>query len=179
MVERLLHGTVDEIRAELHHVPELRSAFESYLDRFGDQTVNELKLESLTLHDDPLPLFRSVGALGAQQALHDESAGPSAGERLRASAREQVDRSLARRPVRRLVFGWILRHARSRVRDRENLRFERTRLFGRVRRIFVEIGRRCMPRTCSAIRGTSSFSRSTKFWRSSKAGAARQICAVS
>ena len=29
-----------------------------------------------------------------------------------------------------------------RVRDRENLRFERTRLFGRVRRIFVEMGRR-------------------------------------
>jgi pyruvate,water dikinase len=28
------------------------------------------------------------------------------------------------------------------VRDRENLRFERTRLFGRVRRIFVEMGKR-------------------------------------
>jgi pyruvate,water dikinase len=28
------------------------------------------------------------------------------------------------------------------VRDRENLRFERTRLFGRVRRIFLEIGKR-------------------------------------
>jgi pyruvate,water dikinase len=28
------------------------------------------------------------------------------------------------------------------VRDRENLRFERTRLFGRVRRIFLEFGRR-------------------------------------
>jgi pyruvate,water dikinase len=28
------------------------------------------------------------------------------------------------------------------VRDRENLRFERTRVFGRVRRIFVELGRR-------------------------------------
>ena len=28
-----------------------------------------------------------------------------------------------------------------RVRDRENLRLERTRLFGRVRRIFIEIGR--------------------------------------
>src|SRR5262249_19394508 len=40
------------------------------------------------------------------------------------------------------VFHWILKHARGRVRDRENLRFERTRLFGRVRRIFVEIGRR-------------------------------------
>ena len=36
----------------------------------------------------------------------------------------------------------MLRHARARVRDRENLRLERTRLFGRVRRIFLELGRR-------------------------------------
>jgi pyruvate,water dikinase len=36
----------------------------------------------------------------------------------------------------------VLKHARARVRDRENLRFERTRLFGRVRRLFLEIGRR-------------------------------------
>jgi pyruvate,water dikinase len=36
----------------------------------------------------------------------------------------------------------VLRQARTRIRDRENLRFERTRLFGRVRRIFLEFGRR-------------------------------------
>jgi rifampicin phosphotransferase len=36
----------------------------------------------------------------------------------------------------------VLRNARARVRDRENLRLDRTRLFARVRRIFVEIGRR-------------------------------------
>jgi pyruvate,water dikinase len=41
-----------------------------------------------------------------------------------------------------MLFGWVLRNTRSRVRDRENLRFERTRLFGRVRQIFLEIGRR-------------------------------------
>jgi pyruvate,water dikinase len=35
-----------------------------------------------------------------------------------------------------------VRHTADRVRDRENLRFERTRVFGRVRRIFVELGRR-------------------------------------
>src|SRR5205807_2479180 len=46
------------------------------------------------------------------------------------------------RGLRGIVFRWVLRQARDRVRDRENLRFERTRLFGRVRRIFVEIGRR-------------------------------------
>jgi pyruvate,water dikinase len=46
------------------------------------------------------------------------------------------------RLLRRLLFGWVLRNARARVRDRENLRFERTRLFGRVRSIFVELGRK-------------------------------------
>ena len=45
-------------------------------------------------------------------------------------------------PLRWLLLRWVLRHARARVRDRENLRFERTRVFGRVRRIFVELGRR-------------------------------------
>jgi pyruvate,water dikinase len=44
--------------------------------------------------------------------------------------------------VRRVVFAWVLRHAQIRVRDRENLRLERTRLFGRVRRIMRELGRR-------------------------------------
>ena len=46
------------------------------------------------------------------------------------------------RPPKRWLFHWVLRHARDRVRNRENLRFERTRLFGRVRRLLVELGQR-------------------------------------
>lgn len=42
-----------------------------------------------------------------------------------------------RRPLARLVLRW----AKARVRDRENLRFERTRIFGRARRLFLAIGR--------------------------------------
>ena len=34
-----------------------------YLERFGDRCLEELKLESDTLFDDPTPLFRSVGHL--------------------------------------------------------------------------------------------------------------------
>jgi pyruvate,water dikinase len=41
-----------------------------------------------------------------------------------------------------LVFRWVLKLARARVRSRENLRFERTRLFGRVRAILRELGNR-------------------------------------
>jgi pyruvate,water dikinase len=60
---------------------------------------------------------------------------------LRAKAEQRVREVLRGHPIRRLIFGWVLKHARGRVRDRENLRFERTRLFGRVRMIFVALGK--------------------------------------
>ena len=44
--------------------------------------------------------------------------------------------------MRRWIYFAVLRLARARIRDRENLRFERTRVYGRVRGIFAEIGRR-------------------------------------
>ena len=124
-----------------------RTRYHAYLAKFGDRSVEELKLESATLHDDPLPLFRAVGALAQQIARGGRGrplrpravVGRSAARARRAGASRDA---LARRPLRRLLFHWVLRHARRRVRDRENLRFERTRLFGRVRRIFVELGRR-------------------------------------
>jgi len=58
----------------------------------------------------------------------------------RSRAEATVRHALRYSPFRRFVFSWVARNARDRVRDRENLRFERTRVFGRVRRIFVEIG---------------------------------------
>jgi pyruvate,water dikinase len=45
-------------------------------------------------------------------------------------------------PMKRILARWLLKWAKARVRDRENLRFERTRLFGRVRRIFLAMGAR-------------------------------------
>jgi pyruvate,water dikinase len=107
--------------------------------------VKELELESVPLHDDPLPLFRAIAALARQvetdRSDHDDTNVVS-GDRQRAEAHERVSRALAGRPMRRFVFSQVLEHARRRVRDRENLRLERTRLFARVRQIFLELGRR-------------------------------------
>jgi pyruvate,water dikinase len=145
LLDRLATGTLDQILAGLDGQPAFADEYRGYLAKFGDRTVNELKLESITLHDDPLPLFRAVGALAGQIASAggaEATAAPSSGDRLRVKTRQRVAEALARRPFRRLAFQWVLRHARRRVRDRENLRLERTRLFGRVRRIFLELGRR-------------------------------------
>jgi phosphohistidine swiveling domain-containing protein len=84
-------------------------------------------------------VLRSIGQTARR--LND-SASPRQSYHPRQAAEGQVAQSLRKHPIRRLIFSWVVRHARARVRDRENLRFERTRLFGRVRRIFVEAGRR-------------------------------------
>jgi pyruvate,water dikinase len=118
--------------------PRLHAAVAGYLARFGDRCLEELKLESPTLEDDPGPLLRAIGHFAARQAAEP----PDHAGAARRSAEELAARRLAGQPLRRWLFGLVLGNARARVRDRENLRFERTRLFGRVRRIMVEFGRR-------------------------------------
>ncbi len=113
------------------------SEFREYIERFGDRCLDELKLESQTLADDPLPMLRAVGQLA------NAGEAPTGGlEKLRACAEQLLDAALGRSSLRRRIFDVALGLARARIRDRENLRFERTRVYGRVRAIFMEIGLR-------------------------------------
>jgi pyruvate,water dikinase len=116
-----------------------RDELDSYLERFGDRCLDELKLESQTVADDPLPLLRAIGQLA--RVANDRKKNTKDND-LRAIAEAKVNEGLAGSPLRRFIFSVTLKLARARVRDRENLRFERTRVYGRVRAIFVEIGSR-------------------------------------
>lgn len=137
LVQMLRRGEPSECARALKHVPELSEEYNDYLKKFGERCFEELKLESPTLHDDPSLLLRSIGELARGPATRSES---KAGETISASAEERVSKILRGHPLRRRLFAWILRNTRERVRARENLRFERTRVFGRVRSIFAEIG---------------------------------------
>ena len=137
LIEVLCDGTLSEIRSAMATFPEFREAFEAYVGEFGNRCLEELKLESPTLHDDPLPLLRSAGIMGRRGAEAPEARGT-----MRASGEARVKEVLGSFGLRRYWFGFVLRNARGRVRDRENLRFERTRVFGFVRTIFLTIGKR-------------------------------------
>jgi phosphohistidine swiveling domain-containing protein len=147
--------------------------YDAYLAKFSDRCLDELKLESPTLADDPLMLLRTLGQL-AQRERAVSAASPTvigtvpltirggAGSAevadsapspnvlgtvpvtndVRAGAEARVAAALRGRPIRGVIFRWVMGQARARVRHRENLRFERTRVFGRVRRVFVEAGKR-------------------------------------
>jgi phosphohistidine swiveling domain-containing protein len=117
-------------RKALKESPALDAAFEDYLERFGDRCLEELKLESPTVRDDASTLLCSIGAL-AGNLKSDHNVSPD---------RRPVPRFW--NPLKWLVFSRSLSQARERIRCRENLRFERTRLFGRVREILRELGKR-------------------------------------
>jgi pyruvate,water dikinase len=192
LVSVLCADSLGAIQRALVTRAEFRAAYDAYLGKFADRCLEELKLESPTLRDDPLPLLRAVGHLAQRGAClycttgwtkdtddreSGEQGGGGAGaerevraagvgvpgsrssvaidnrpaspwrsrtgvESPRRLAERRVAGALKRHPLRRICFRWVLAGARRRVRDRENLRFERTRVFGRVRSIFVELGRR-------------------------------------
>lgn len=137
----LVNADVKEIERSLIQYPEFNTQYRAYLAKFGDRCLDELKLESPTLHDDPLPVLRSIGHMTRRLQSHPEMRRPQDTQQ-RERALRQVEDKLRGRRMRAAVFKWVLKHARARVSARENLRFERTRVFGRVRSIFIEFGKR-------------------------------------
>jgi rifampicin phosphotransferase len=138
-VKLLNEGSLQTILKAMETRPQFKEKYDAYLEKFGDRCLEELKLETATLHDDPLLLLRSVGGL----AQHPDKLAKivRVEHSLRQQAEEKVSTMLTQ-PLKRRVFNWVLKQARARVRDRENLRFERTKVFGHARRIFLEFGKR-------------------------------------
>lgn len=141
-VARLCSGSLSDILPALEGQPAFAAAYRAYLERFGERCLNELKLESATLHDDPLPLLRAVGRLAAGQGDDLRAHRAEGGDSTAAQAEARAAQAMSGKPLRRVLFGWVLAQARERVRDRENLRFERTRVFGRARRVLHALGER-------------------------------------
>jgi len=131
LVEILLGG--DEMAIYKKMPSEVRHKLDEYLEKFGDRCIDELKLESETLNDDPMALFRAIGSFalklnsGTMQEIRDNF---------------DQNEIIRKAGIKKPIFKWILKNARRTIRNRENLRFERTRVFGAVRSIFKEMGMR-------------------------------------
>ena len=118
---------------------------QDYLAEFGDRCGEELKLETVTPREAPwtlIGMLRGRRRAGAGTGAGAGSGDPSSGRAI--EIRAEVERRVAMqmRWWRKPVFHVVLRQTRARVRDRENLRFERTRAFGAVRRIVRALGSR-------------------------------------
>jgi len=138
LVDILCNGDVVECEAALDGHPDLQREYLDYLERFGDRCVGELKLESDTLLEDPTSILRAVGRAAKAQVNSKQQVEQGYGENASALLRS----SLRGQSVRYAVLRLVLAATRARLKDRENMRFARARIFGRARLLLRELGAR-------------------------------------
>jgi pyruvate,water dikinase len=130
-------ATGREVWEALHADPAfagVAGGLREFLERFGDRCPDELKLEAASYADSPEALVQALRAAAAGQAP------AGSGEELRAQAEALVRERLP--AERSALFFAVVEQVRRVVRERENNRFERTRAFGVIRRLFTAMGAR-------------------------------------
>lgn len=135
LVRILVVGTRSEAEATIARDAGLEGLYQAYLTRFEGRCIGELKLESATLRQDPLPLIRAIGSCATAHRGGPKQAGEDT-----PPPEATLAKYLKGRPVRHWLINRTVAEARGRIRDRENLRFERTRVFGLARQIFRQMG---------------------------------------
>ncbi len=130
----------EEIWEELqtNSFPEIKTAIDNYLNDFGERCIGELKLETTSYSQEPKLFIKIL----KNYVINDLGSNSSNVENeLRTNAETIVFEKLKNRPFKTIWFKQVLEMARSLVSNRENLRYERTRAFGVVRKMFSGIGR--------------------------------------
>lgn len=136
-------GSDEEVWERLQREPghaAFLAAAERHIQRYGDRTAEELKLETPGLAETPaqvaglcrcyLDLDRDIDSQEAKEAS------------LRAEAERALRQAFRGRPWRLPLVWLVLQQTRAAVRNRENTRLARTRMFGMVKRIFRAAGER-------------------------------------
>ena len=116
-----------------------------YLDLYGFRCMNELKLEEFSLRERPHMVYQVIRnyLLIDDPTAIDIAAIESREQGIRRDAEQRAYAALSRSPgllPRKAIFQWVLKNARMSVKNRENMRFARTRIYGLVREMLRAIG---------------------------------------
>ncbi len=111
---------------------EFLAAVDDYIDRYGYRSLDELKLETPDLREDPASLFIML-----------RSASSRVGDTVTAGRGEEADAYLDERlhGIRRRIYERLRTKTSRCAAHRERLRFCRTRAFGMVKRMIRVMGR--------------------------------------
>jgi pyruvate,water dikinase len=119
----------------------LRKQIDDYIYDFGERCVGELKLETLSYEQAPEQLIRILQSY-VNQNISVKSTSGNLEQELRSNAEKEIQSKLKFKPLKKWWLKYILTKTRQMVSGRENLRYERTRAFGIVRKLFSHIGNR-------------------------------------
>lgn len=125
----------EELKAGKHR--NLKARMDDFLDAYGFRCINELKLEASDLHDDPSFVMGAVQSY-VRMKSYDIAEMEKREAEIRDAAEKKIRENL--KGLRLWFYFKILGQARKAVRNRENLRFARTKIFGIARHLFRGIG---------------------------------------
>jgi pyruvate,water dikinase len=118
----------------------LKKEIDKFIFDFGERCVGELKLETVSYTQEPTKFIRLLQ--GYVLAEITTLKNPDKIEiELRKGAEKEINISLKNKPFKKWILKGIITKTRELVSSRENLRYERTRAFGIVRKLFLEIGK--------------------------------------
>lgn len=126
----------------LPDLTDIREKVAFYLKEYGFRCINELKLEEPSLREMPDFVYQMIkNYLKMEDAAIDPAEMDKRETAIRDGAEKRALEKLG--PIKRKIFKRVLRNARKGVKNRENMRFARTRIYGKVREMLNEIGRYC------------------------------------
>lgn len=143
--ERPLEELVREVPADPRFAG-FAAGVARHLQLYGFRGVNELKLEEPSLKDRPAFLYQVIrNYLSGDPASLDLAVMESREQRIRKEAEERAFAAIRRKGgllPRAAIFRRVLNNARLGVKNRENLRFARTRIYGLLRELLRAAGER-------------------------------------
>ena len=128
-------GDIKDFEKKVYGSEKFMEIFDEYMKKFGDRSIAELKLESPTLYENPELLLKTV----FETAKSEKRENNNSFAELRDKEKE-VFGKLKGNIIKRHRFKKTLKLARKHTALRENLRYERTRVYGKVRKIFLRMG---------------------------------------
>jgi pyruvate,water dikinase len=123
---------------------EFKELYLEYLEKYGFRCMNELKLEEFSLRDKPERVFEHLkNYLNVPLESLDLDLMHKREQSVRQVAEEKVKIMLSNLSlpfVRQKIFSRVLSSARLGVKNRENMRFARTKIYGLLRELFRAVG---------------------------------------
>jgi len=136
-------AALEKLRCERPY-REAAAALAEFLDRYGVRAVEEMKLESVPMRENPLFVMATIQNFLRLKTPTRENRNVRERE-IRLQAEKTAFRSLGWHLSslllpRRWIYQWIVKNTRAAVRNRENQRFARTQAYSLVRGLMRSIG---------------------------------------
>ncbi len=137
MIPIFCERSLNEIQSVIEELPEFKTAYDTFLAKFGNHSFGDLKLENPMLLENPLPLFQTIGKIANRKKTMENTHPPAT---IRINAEKVLQETLASHKFKYIILRWILKNTRARYQARQNIHFRLCSLYGWLRQILITIG---------------------------------------